>query len=30
MKLALAFALAGYRLTRTRQMARQYGFLRNS
>ena len=27
--IALVFALAGYRLTRTRQMARQYGFLRN-
>jgi hypothetical protein len=27
---ALAFALAGYRITRTRQMARQYGFLNRS
>ncbi len=26
---ALAFALAGYRTTRSRQMAQQYGFLRN-
>lgn len=26
---ALVFALAGYRVTRSRQMAQQYGFLRN-
>ena len=26
---ALVFALAGYRFTRSRQMAQQYGFLRN-
>jgi hypothetical protein len=25
---ALAFAFAGFRMTRTRQMARQYGFMR--
>ena len=27
--IALVFSLAGYRVTRTQQMTRQYGFLRN-
>jgi hypothetical protein len=27
--IALVFALAGYRMTRARQMAQQYGFLRS-